>query len=89
MHPPGLAVERHRRMHQGQLHPHERPQERRPRISWTAFGVVLLYLGTWLFDQLSPIDFRYEIRSGNSAAAIVLGAVVLAIAALIVTILLS
>ncbi len=58
-------------------------------FGWTAFGVVLLYLGTWLFVQLSPIDFRQEIRSGSTAAAIVLGAVVLAIAARIVTILVS
>jgi uncharacterized membrane protein YjfL (UPF0719 family) len=40
-----------------------------------------------LFDRLSPIDYRNEIRKGNTAAGVVLGAVILAIAAVVVTVL--
>lgn len=56
-------------------------------FGWTLVGVVLIYGSTWLFDRLSPIDYRREIREGNVAAAIVLAAVILAMAAVVVTIL--
>jgi uncharacterized membrane protein YjfL (UPF0719 family) len=42
-----------------------------------------------LFDRLDPIDFRQEIRNGNLAAGMVVGALVLAVAAIVVTVLLS
>lgn len=56
-------------------------------LGWTLVGVLLIYSGTWLFDRLSPIDYRREIREGNIAAGIVLAAVILAMAAVVVTIL--
>ncbi|CAK6695377.1 DUF350 domain-containing protein [Synechococcus sp. CBW1107] len=56
-------------------------------VGWTVVGVILIYAGLLLFDKLSPIDYRSEIRKGNVAAGVVLGAVILAIAAVVVGIL--
>jgi uncharacterized membrane protein YjfL (UPF0719 family) len=56
-------------------------------VGWTVVGVILIYAGLLLFDKLSPIDYRTEIRKGNVAAGVVLGAVILAIAAVVVGIL--
>ncbi len=56
-------------------------------VGWTFFGVILIYGGLLLFDRLSPIDYRNEIRKGNTAVGVVLGAVILAIAAVVVTVL--
>ncbi|EKQ69663.1 protein of unknown function DUF350 [Leptolyngbyaceae cyanobacterium JSC-12] len=57
--------------------------------AWSVVGVVLLFGSLWLFDKLDPIDFRQEIRDGNLAAGVIVAAVVLAIAAIVVTILLT
>ncbi|MCP9841376.1 DUF350 domain-containing protein [Synechococcus sp. J7-Johnson] len=56
-------------------------------VGWTVVGVILIYGGLLLFDKLSPIDYRAEIRKGNVAAGVVQGAVILAIAAVVVGIL--
>lgn len=56
-------------------------------VGWTVVGVILIYAGLVLFDKLSPIDYRNEIRKGNVAAGVVQGAVILAIAAVVVGIL--
>ncbi|WP_094556552.1 DUF350 domain-containing protein [Synechococcus sp. 1G10] len=56
-------------------------------VGWTIVGVILIYGGLLLFDKLSPIDYRAEIRKGNVAAGVVQGAVILAIAAVVVGIL--
>ncbi len=56
-------------------------------VGWTFLGIILIYLGLLLFDRLSPIDYRAEIRCGNIAAGVVLGAVILAIAAVVVAVL--
>ncbi|MBW4529419.1 MULTISPECIES: DUF350 domain-containing protein [Synechococcales] len=56
-------------------------------VGWTFLGIILIYLGLLLFDRLSPIDYRAEIRRGNIAAGVVLGAVILAIAAVVVAVL--
>ncbi len=53
-------------------------------ILWTGVGVVVFYAGTRLFDMLDPIDYVAEIKNGNVAAAIKLGAVTLGLAAIIV-----
>jgi uncharacterized membrane protein YjfL (UPF0719 family) len=58
-------------------------------IGWTFIGVLLIYAGTWLFDRLTPIDYRSEIRRGNVAAGLVVAAVILAVAAVVVAVLLS
>ena len=58
-------------------------------VGWTFLGVILIYGGLLLFDRLSPIDYRNEIRKCNTAAGLVLGAVILAIAAVVVAVLSS
>ena len=52
---------------------------------WTVVGVVSFYLGSWLFDWLDPIDYKVQIEKGNIAAAIKLSAVLIGIAAIIIT----
>jgi uncharacterized membrane protein YjfL (UPF0719 family) len=56
-------------------------------VGWTVVGVILIYAGVALFDRLSPIDYRAEIRRGNVAAGVVLAAVILAIAAVVAVVL--
>ncbi|MCP9927510.1 DUF350 domain-containing protein [Cyanobium sp. CH-040] len=58
-------------------------------IGWTVVGVLLIYGGTWLFDLLAPIDYRSEIRRGNVAAGLVVAAVILGVAAVVVSVLLT
>ncbi|MDX2245106.1 MAG: DUF350 domain-containing protein [Leptolyngbyaceae cyanobacterium bins.302] len=58
-------------------------------VAWSIAGVLILLGSLWLFDRLDPTDFRQEIRDGNIAAGIILGAIVLAIAAIVVAILLT
>ena len=58
-------------------------------IGWSFLGVILIYAGVQLFDALSPTDYRAEIRKGNVAAGLVMGAVILAIAAVVVAVLSS
>ena len=50
--------------------------------------VLLIVGGIWLFDRLTPLDYRGEIRKGNIAAGIVVAAVVLAVTAVVVTVIL-
>jgi uncharacterized membrane protein YjfL (UPF0719 family) len=57
-------------------------------VGWTVVGVLLLLGGTALFDWLTPIDYRAEIRRGNVAAGLVVAAVILAVAAVVVAVLL-
>ena len=54
-------------------------------VWWTIVGVISFYLGSWLFDWLDPIDYRVQIEKGNIAAAIKLSAVLIGIAAIIIT----
>ena len=58
-------------------------------IGWSFISVLLILGGTWLFDQLTPIDYRAEIRKGNVAAGLVVAAVVLSITAIVVTVVLT
>ena len=58
-------------------------------VGWSLVGVLLIYGGTLLFDQLAPLDYRAEIRKGNVAAGLVLAAVILAVAAVVVAVLVS
>ena len=58
-------------------------------IGWAAFSVVLIFGATALFDVPTPIDYRTEIRKGNVAAGFVVGAVILAISAVVVTLLVT
>lgn len=53
-------------------------------LGWTIFSVLLFYGGARLYDMLDPIDYREEIKKGNVAAAIQLGAVTIALAAIVI-----
>jgi len=52
---------------------------------WTFVGVIAFFGGSWFFDWLDPIDYKLEIEKGNIAAAIKLSAVMLGLAAIIIT----
>ncbi|MFM7086594.1 MAG: DUF350 domain-containing protein [Cyanobium sp.] len=58
-------------------------------LLWTVVGVLLILGGTWLFDLLTPIDYRAEIRRGNVAAGLVLAAVTLSVTAVVVAVLVT
>ena len=58
-------------------------------IGWTALGVCLLYFGIWLYDKLDPIDYALEIRKGNLTAGMKMSALIFALAAIIITVLIS
>jgi uncharacterized membrane protein YjfL (UPF0719 family) len=53
-------------------------------IGWSALGLVILYVGTRLYDLVDPIDYKKEIEAGNVAAAIKIGAVIISLAAIVV-----
>jgi uncharacterized membrane protein YjfL (UPF0719 family) len=51
---------------------------------YAALGVVLMYLAYRLFDLLTPkVDFPAELKRGNIAVAIFIGALFIAIAIII------
>ncbi len=51
---------------------------------YAALGVVLMYLAYRLFDVLTPkVDFPAELKRGNIAVAIFIGALFIAIAIII------
>jgi uncharacterized membrane protein YjfL (UPF0719 family) len=58
-------------------------------IGWTFLGIVLFYSGVRLFDLFDPIDYQAEIRRGNIAAGVLLAAVILSVAAIIITMILT
>lgn len=58
-------------------------------LGWAFFGVFLLYGSVRLFDFITPTDYRGEIRQGNIAAAIFVGAFILALTAIIVAVIVS
>jgi uncharacterized membrane protein YjfL (UPF0719 family) len=58
-------------------------------IGWTALGVCLLYFGVWLYDRLDPIDYTTEIRKGNLAAGMKMSALIFALAAIVITVLIT
>ncbi|MFL0789351.1 MAG: DUF350 domain-containing protein [Prochlorococcus sp.] len=58
-------------------------------VFWTIVGVLLILGGTWLFDRLTPIDYRAEIRKGNTAAGVVVAAIIVAVGAVVVAVLVT
>ncbi|WP_041698540.1 DUF350 domain-containing protein [Thalassoporum mexicanum] len=58
-------------------------------IGWSVLGVVLLYGAVWLFDLIDPIDYQAEIKGGNMAAGLTQMAVVLAMAAIIISVIIT
>jgi len=58
-------------------------------LGWAVFGVLLLYGAVSLFDTITPTDYRGEIRRGNVAAAIFVGAFILSVTAIIVAVIVT
>ncbi|HEY1016364.1 MAG TPA: DUF350 domain-containing protein [Herpetosiphonaceae bacterium] len=53
-------------------------------VGWTIVGVLVFYGGSRLYDFLDPIDYREEIKKGNVAAGIAMGAVTISLAAIVI-----
>jgi uncharacterized membrane protein YjfL (UPF0719 family) len=58
-------------------------------VGWSIVGVLILYGSVRLFDRLDPIDYRQEIRNGNLAAGVIVAAFIVAIAAIVISVLLT
>jgi uncharacterized membrane protein YjfL (UPF0719 family) len=58
-------------------------------IGWAVLGVVLLYGAVWLYDFIDPIDYQAEIKNGNMAAGLTQMAVIFAIAAIIISVIIT
>jgi uncharacterized membrane protein YjfL (UPF0719 family) len=58
-------------------------------LAWAALGIVILYVAVWLFDRIDPINYRQEIRNGNQAAGMIVAAIILGIAAILVSVIVT
>ncbi|MDR9404639.1 MAG: DUF350 domain-containing protein [Halothece sp. Uz-M2-17] len=58
-------------------------------LGWAFFGVILLYGAVYLFDTITPTDYRGEIKRGNVAAAIFVGAFILSVTAILVAVIVT
>ena len=58
-------------------------------FGWTVVGVLLFYGGVRLYDFLDPIDYREEVKRGNVAAGILISAIIIALAAIVITVLVT
>ncbi len=58
-------------------------------ISWGILGILLLYFGVRLFDKLDPIDYRSQVESGNLAAGVIVASIILSLAAIIVSVIIT
>lgn len=58
-------------------------------IFWGFFGIVLLYFGVRLFDKLDPIDYRSQVERGNLAAGVIVSSIILSLAAIIVSVIIT
>lgn len=50
---------------------------------WAIIGVLLLLLAIRIFDWIDPIPYREEVKKGNVAAGIVLGALIVGMAIIV------
>lgn len=55
-------------------------------VGWAILGVALLYAGVRLYDFVDPINYQQEIKNGNMAAALIISALILSLAAIIVSV---
>jgi len=58
-------------------------------VGWTVVGVLLFYGGVRLYDFLDPIDYREEVKRGNIAAGLLISAIIIALAAIVITVLVT
>lgn len=50
---------------------------------WAIVGVLLLLLAVRIFDWIDPIPYREEVKKGNIAAGIVLGALIVGMSVIV------
>lgn len=58
-------------------------------IVWGFLGIILLYFGVQLFDKLDPIDYRSQVERGNLAAGVIVASIILSLAAIIVSVIIT
>ncbi|MCC5896675.1 MAG: DUF350 domain-containing protein [Phormidium sp. GEM2.Bin31] len=58
-------------------------------LFWGFLGIILLYLGVRLFDKLDPIDYRSQVERGNLAAGVIVASIILSLAAVIVSVIIT
>ncbi|MBD1997360.1 DUF350 domain-containing protein [Oculatella sp. FACHB-28] len=58
-------------------------------VGWALIGVLLLYAAIRLFDAVDPINYQTEIRQGNIAAGVVVAALIIATAAIIISVIVT
>ncbi|MBD1867879.1 DUF350 domain-containing protein [Cyanobacteria bacterium FACHB-471] len=58
-------------------------------VGWALIGVLLLYVAIRLFDAVDPINYQAEIRQGNIAAGVVVAALIIATAAIIISVIVT
>lgn len=58
-------------------------------LGWAFFGFIILYVAIRLFDIVTPTDYRGEIRRGNTAAGIFVGAFIMSLTAIIVSVIVT
>jgi len=58
-------------------------------VGWAFLGFIILYLAIRLFDLITPTDYRGEIRQGNTAAGIFVGAFIISLTAIIVSVIVT
>lgn len=58
-------------------------------LFWGFLGIILLYLGVRLFDKLDPIDYRSQVERGNLAAGVIVASIILSLAAIIVSVIIT
>ncbi len=58
-------------------------------LFWAVLGILLLYFGVRLFDKLDPIDYRSQVERGNLAAGVIVASIILSLAAIIVSVIMT
>lgn len=58
-------------------------------IGWAVLGFLILFVAIRVFDLITPTDYRSQIRQGNTAAAIFVGAFILSLTAIIVAVIVT
>ncbi|NMG57143.1 DUF350 domain-containing protein [Geitlerinema sp. P-1104] len=58
-------------------------------LFWAVIGILLLYFGVRLFDKLDPIDYRSQVERGNLAAGVIVASIILSLAAIIVSVIMT
>lgn len=52
-------------------------------IVWAIVGVLLLIFAVRVFDWIDPVPYREEVKKGNVAAGVVLGALIVGMAIIV------